>query len=760
MYKANLKAALGESCNKETCCKNHSGSAKSMEPAAALLMLKSEPLKEADVKVEVLVGDADSSTAAAVRAEFGDSVERALDIQHAKKNFKNNLYLLQKVHKNMTKPVIMYLTATVGTVISKHKGHPMELKSALYNIPEHVFNKHEKCSPDWCRYHTDPHNYKSKYLAKSLGEHGGSLYNDICTCIEKLARKSDELSVGGSTPPCESFNNTVSSKAPKNKHYGGSQSLKFRVKAAVLHKNEGVDYTLQVLKEMELSPGKMNQKLKGQLKRKRLRDSRRKTEPQYKARRKINFAKRGQITSRNENKEGETYRSGLAFDENESVTKVLKVWKPFPLTEVLPICNLQSEYIFFDLETSGLSTEYSEILQISAISKKGSFNTYCQPMKSIGKSASATNMLTVYRGQLQYKGKSVPTLPIKESLISFLEYIAMHGPCILIAHNATFDMRFLVHSLIQQKMLKKSMDCIVGFIDTLKGFRKKFVESKKTGALRDFKLGTLCKFLLGDDYNFEAHNAQADVEALKQLFEAALFTKHELSNAGRKMDSYINWIRCCKNGVALDSLATKCSITTRDLRALVRNKWSIKKLERCALKNNVKLFRKKVMQSIKCKETSLKLYNVLNGKDGIQEHHTGVQMLSLRAETRPISDVIARVPADTGVGPGNNMTASGGLRQELFLRAETRPISDVIPRAVGTNTSGHCQSKRPHSNLTIHQSNNIKENKENDPIIQVPKKQKKHHYNPSIVRLPMAEVQRNNRPVRRIKKPNNLKDYV
>ncbi|KAF4522412.1 hypothetical protein B566_EDAN007662 [Ephemera danica] len=275
-----VQVMSSESCNKETCCKNHSGSAKSMEPAAALLMLKSEPLKEADVKVEVLVGDADSSTAAAVRAEFGDSVERALDIQHAKKNFKNNLYLLQKVHKNMTKPVIMYLTATVGTVISKHKGYPIELKAALYNIPEHVFNKHEKCSPDWCRYHTDPHNYKSKYLAKSLGEHGGSLYNDICTCIEKLARKSDELSVGGSTQPCESFNNTVSSKAPKNKHYGGSQSLKFRVKAAVLHKNEGVDYTLQVLKEMELSPGKMNKKLKGQLKRKRLRDSRRKTEPQ------------------------------------------------------------------------------------------------------------------------------------------------------------------------------------------------------------------------------------------------------------------------------------------------------------------------------------------------------------------------------------------------------------------------------------------------------------------------------------------------
>ncbi|KAF4532343.1 hypothetical protein B566_EDAN003646, partial [Ephemera danica] len=265
----------GEACNKDTCRRNHTGSAKSMEPAAAIMMLKGESLKEAEVKVEVLVGDADSSTAAAVREEFGDTIKKALDITHAKKNFKNNLYLLQRTHKSMSKQAILYMTATVGTVISKHKGSPKELEAALYNIPEHVFNNHSNCSPEWCRYFSNPTNYKSKYLAKSLGDHGGTLYTEVCKCIEKLASKSEELSVGGSTQGCESLNNTVSMKAPKNKHFGGTSALTFRVNAAVLQKNEGVDYTANVLEEMNLSPGQINMKLKGKVKLKRLSDAKR-----------------------------------------------------------------------------------------------------------------------------------------------------------------------------------------------------------------------------------------------------------------------------------------------------------------------------------------------------------------------------------------------------------------------------------------------------------------------------------------------------
>jgi hypothetical protein len=269
-----------------------------MEPAAALLMLESNTLKEAGVQVQIVVGDADSSTAAAVRNKFGDSIVRALDVTHAKKNLKNQLYNLQKVHKAVSKPVILYLTATVGTIINKCQGSASALAASLQNVPEHIFNKHDGCSPEWCKYYMDPQNYKSKYLAKSLGDHGCPLYKDLCACFDKLVRKSEELAIGGSTQSCESFNNTVSSKAPKNKHFGGTESLAYRVHAAVLQKNEGVDYTTQVCSEMSLSPGDIGKTYKRKLKLKRLRDSKRKSDPSFKARRKLNMSRRGQVKTR------------------------------------------------------------------------------------------------------------------------------------------------------------------------------------------------------------------------------------------------------------------------------------------------------------------------------------------------------------------------------------------------------------------------------------------------------------------------------
>ena len=53
----------------------------------------------------------------------------------------------------------------------------------------------------------------------------------------------------------EKLNNIVSSKAPKARHYGGSESNDFRVASAVLQKNEGRSYVSNVLKEAGLSPG-------------------------------------------------------------------------------------------------------------------------------------------------------------------------------------------------------------------------------------------------------------------------------------------------------------------------------------------------------------------------------------------------------------------------------------------------------------------------------------------------------------------------
>jgi DNA polymerase III epsilon subunit-like protein len=129
-----------------------------------------------------------------------------------------------------------------------------------------------------------------------------------------------------------------------------------------------------------------------------------------------------------------------------------------------------------------------------------------------------------------------------------------------VAHNASFDLRFLVHNLKIQKLLKKARGCVVGFIDTLKVFRRKFSEAKKAKTLKNFKLVTLCKFLLGDDYQFKAHNAQADVEALRALYQAATVTSKEASYCGRRFSAYLQWTRMCKRGQEMENLANKCSL--------------------------------------------------------------------------------------------------------------------------------------------------------------------------------------------------------
>ena len=61
-----------------------------------------------------------------------------------------------------------------------------------------------------------------------------------------FSQNAEKLAPCGSTLPNESFNNSVASKAPKARHYSGSESLDYRVKAAVCQKNLGHSYVEMV----------------------------------------------------------------------------------------------------------------------------------------------------------------------------------------------------------------------------------------------------------------------------------------------------------------------------------------------------------------------------------------------------------------------------------------------------------------------------------------------------------------------------------
>ncbi|KAF4514002.1 UNVERIFIED_CONTAM: hypothetical protein B566_EDAN018654 [Ephemera danica] len=240
-------------CMLPTCRRNHEGSAKSMEAAAAVLMCNSDTLKKANICVGTLVGDEDSCTAKRIRDEFGGKIERASDLMHSQKSLGRALYKIRDQHKEMTTKVIGHFKAMFGTAIKKNKGNVEAVRKNILAIPEHAFGNHSQCS-DWCDYAANPETYHSKYF-QGLGNTQCPLYMEVKKVFVRLSNFSSQLAPCGSTQNNESFNMIVASKAPKARHYGSSASLSYRLDAAASQKNLGVKYIQEVNKTLLISPG-------------------------------------------------------------------------------------------------------------------------------------------------------------------------------------------------------------------------------------------------------------------------------------------------------------------------------------------------------------------------------------------------------------------------------------------------------------------------------------------------------------------------
>ena len=80
---------------------------------------------------------------------------------------------------------------------------------------------------------------KYSSLPNGVGLHGESLRAELTKVFLVFAQNAKKLAPCGNTLPNKSFNNSVASKAPKARHYSGSESLVYRVKAAAGQKNIG-----------------------------------------------------------------------------------------------------------------------------------------------------------------------------------------------------------------------------------------------------------------------------------------------------------------------------------------------------------------------------------------------------------------------------------------------------------------------------------------------------------------------------------------
>lgn len=162
-------------------------------------------------------------------------------------------------------------------------------------------------------------------------------------------------------------------------------------------------------------------------------------------------------------------------------------------------------YVFFDLETSGLSCVFDSIIEFGAVKVKNGIeidriDLLINPGHEISE---FTTSLTGISNEMLKDKKT-----LKEVLPQIKEFL---NDCVLVAHNASFDVGFLTQAFNE--------DITNPIIDTLPLSRYLFQDEKR------FTLGSLCRSK-GIDYDEEsAHRGDYDAEVLKDLYMSAILPK-------------------------------------------------------------------------------------------------------------------------------------------------------------------------------------------------------------------------------------------
>ena len=262
------------------CCRNHDGSSGAMEPIACLEMAV-DMYRNKQCVVAFICADDDASTRSLLKWSNADHMKNnnqqepplvpitrgpnkgrmqvrpdrgrlpadipeptfVADPNHRKKVLTGELYLLEKA-KVADKAT---MTRMDSTRIGKNFGYMIRslprMKSEVEYITagkavlEHHFDNHLYCGA-WCfRSRQTPQQRQSsnRYYRNINNKEDAKLYNILSDKIERFISldRLKEVAHGMDTQANESFNNTASWLAPKNKVYCGSKSLQNRLSLAV-----------------------------------------------------------------------------------------------------------------------------------------------------------------------------------------------------------------------------------------------------------------------------------------------------------------------------------------------------------------------------------------------------------------------------------------------------------------------------------------------------------------------------------------------
>lgn len=205
--------------------------------------------------------------------------------------------------------------------------------------------------------------------------------------------------------------------------------------------------------------------------------------------------------------------SSLKFSLNEtyidikhdySSSSIPEIKKAKTLTEIpnyTKARKYEDNYVVTDFETTGLSPETNEIIQIGAIKYENDieierFNQLIKPIRS-----EISDTITKITGINYEMVKDSPTF--NEKYNDLLEFISGYT---LVAHNAPFDMNFLLHQLAENTTE----------IPKFRVFNTLPPSRKKLDFLVDRKLVTIKKFL---NLNTKSHDALEDCITTAHLYQ-------------------------------------------------------------------------------------------------------------------------------------------------------------------------------------------------------------------------------------------------
>lgn len=194
-----------------------------------------------------------------------------------------------------------------------------------------------------------------------------------------------------------------------------------------------------------------------------------------------------------------------------------------PTAHSLPVFNLdfirdcKKCFIAFDVETTGFDPATDRIIEISAVRFENfkavaSFSTLVNPNMHIPSAASKVNH--IYDKDVADAPDELQAIP---AFCNFIGQATLDGNVPLVAHNATFDIKFLLHALSYCGIMAD-----LSFQDTL------YMSRESALGLENNKLGTVANYFGIEQKG--AHRAEDDARVCGEVFIHLLSEKEAKLN--------------------------------------------------------------------------------------------------------------------------------------------------------------------------------------------------------------------------------------